>query len=230
MICLVGLLVFGTYYCISKYITLKNANSTSSSLSINNTTQSISQFSFSTEINNYLSLSVTWLVFGIIAGCVLLIVLLLILVLIKRLRLAIQLVREGSKAITGVFLTVLFPIFPLIFEMAFLAYFIATAVYLACAGSSIYRVVNTTNSTNSSISVSLTCDPKHFSVSNASAGLQCLFYRYGVEADSLIDSTLQFLNNYQWLPQIYNLFMLFWTEAFLMGLNQMILAGLILLF
>ena len=162
--------------------------------------------------------------FGIIAGIVLLIVLLLILVLIKRLRLAIQLVREGSKAITGVFLTVLFPIVPLLLEMGFLAYFIATAVYLACAGSSIYRVVNTSNSTNST-SVASSCDPTQFSVSNASAGLQCLFYRYGVEANSYMDYTLLFLNNYQWLPQIYNLFMLFWTEAFLMGLNQMILAG-----
>ena len=212
LVAMLALLSFATYFCITKYIKLKdNPNS------ISNSTTS---FQFTTDVNYYLSLSITWLVIGIIAAVVLFIVLLLILVLIKRLRLAIQLIREGSKAITGVFLTVLFPIIPLILELALLVYFIATAVYLACSGSALYRVTNSTNSTN--VTTSQSCDP---TLSFNTTGVVCLFYRYGVDANSYLDSALIFLNDYQWLPQLYNVFMLFWTEAFLMGLNQMILAG-----
>lgn len=211
-------LAFVIWFCVNKYITLK-ANTT---------------FTFTSDVSYYFSLGVTWLVIGCIAGVVLLILLLLILVLFKRLRFAIQIICEASKAITSVFLSVIFPVFPLILRLAFLVYFIGTAVYLACAGSALYQLVNTntTNSSNSSnvtvlSSTSQSCDPSVTlsSLTNSSTYM-CLFYRYGVDiADSYINKALVFLSDYQWLPQLYNLFMLFWTEAFLSGFNQMVLAG-----
>ncbi len=36
---------------------------------------------------------------------------------------------------------------------------------------------------------------------------------------------MEFINEYQWLPQTYVLFMLFWLTAFMVGLNEMTLAG-----
>jgi solute carrier family 44 (choline transporter-like protein), member 2/4/5 len=226
LIALVALLTFASYYSINKYIIL-NSNDTTNTLNKTSITTTTT-FTFTTDVSYYFSLSITWLIIGIITVIVLFIVLLIILVLIKRIRLAIQLIKEGSKAITGVFLTILFPLIPLLLELAFLAYFILTAVYLACAGSSLYRIAgnNTSNLSNSSTSTttttSLSCNPNQ---NISSSGVQCLFYRYGVDANSYLDSALIFLNDYQWLPQLFNVFMMFWTEAFLMGLNQMILAG-----
>lgn len=216
---LIGLVIsltFATYFCVNKYVTLKSNNST---------------FTFTSDVNAYLSLSVTWLVIGIICAVILIVLFLIILILIKRLWLAIQIICEASKAITSVFLSVIFPVIPLLLQLAFLVYFIAVAVYLACSGSSLYKMVstNTSNSTNTTTlsSTTTSCDPS-VSVSSLtnSSTYMCLFYRYGVDsADNYINAALVFLNDYQWLPQLYNLFMLFWTQAFLSGLNQMVLAG-----
>ena len=203
MIALVAGLSFAVYYCFNRYVVLKD--NTGSELS--------------TNINYYLNLGVTWLVFGIISAVVLFIVLLLCLVLFKRIRLAIQFIREASKATSSLFLTLIFPVFPLLFKAIFLAYFVATGVILACSGKTIYRNANSTNA-------SVSCNPSVTSVN----GVQCVFYRYGFDTTDIYNSVMGFLSTYQWAPQLFNLFMLFWTEAFIVGYNQMVLAGKFLLF
>lgn len=212
-----GGLSYVIYYCVTKYLSLKDKPPPSS-------------FTFSSDISYYFSISYTWLAIACLASLILLILVLVVLVLLKRLRLAIQLIKEASKAISDVFVTVLFPIIPLILELGFLGYFAATAVYIASnVGSAQYRLVNTnssnlTNDTSSnSTDTSQTCDPT-ISVTSTS-GLMCLFYKYGVEADKYFNLIMQFFYDYQYVPQIFNLFMFFWTEFFLIGLNQMILAG-----
>lgn len=194
---------FAVYFCISKYLSLKD-----------NPNQN---FELKADFGYYLSLGVTWLVVGIIAGIILLIVLLLILVLIKRLRLAIQLICEASKAITTMFITLVFPLIPLVLQLGFLAYFVANAVILACSGTSLFRIAN---STNSSINVGDSCNPDA-----TLNGAVCVFYRYGFDATTVYNSVISFLNTYQYIPQLYNLFMLFWVECFIVGFNQMVLAG-----
>lgn len=203
MIGLVGSLGFAIYFCTTKYLSLKDSQ-----------TQS---FELKADIGYYFSLGVTWLVVGIIAAVILLIVLLLILVLIKRLRIAIQLIREASKAISTVFLTLLFPVFPLFLQLGFLAYFIANAVILSCSGTSLFKVAN---STNSSSNIGDSCNPD-----STTDGALCVFYRYGFDPTSVYNSVISFMNTYQWVPQLYNLFMFFWVEAFIVGFNQMVLAG-----
>ena len=175
--------------------------------------QSNTSSGFSTNINYYLNLGITWLVIGIIAAVILAIVLLLILVLIKRIRLAIQFIREASRATSSVFSTLLFPLFPLAFKAAFLAYFLATAAILACSGKTLYHYTNSTN-------VSTSCTP-----STSLSGVQCVFYRYGFDTTDAYNTVMSFLSTYQWAPQLFNLFMLFWTQAFIVGYNQMVLAG-----
>lgn len=124
-------------------------------------------------------------------------------------------------------MSVFFPIIPLLLEVGFLVYFGATAVFIASnIGAAKYKLVNGTNSssidtTNSTLSGS--CDPT-INLNNAN-GLLCLFDKYGAEADKYFNLILQFFYDYQFVPQIYNLFMFFWTEFFLIGVNQMVLAG-----
>lgn len=199
LIGLVGALGFAVYYCISKYIQLKDEKKNSVELK--------------PDVNYYLSLSVTWLIAGIIAGLILLVVLLLIIVLIKRLRLAIQIIKEASRAVTSIFISLLFPVIPLLLQLGFLAYFIANAVILACSGTSLFRITgNSSNMTEGS-----SCEP--------GSSPDCIFYKYGFDSNTAYNSVISFLNTYQWVPQLYNLFMLFWVQAFIIGFNQMILAG-----
>ena len=198
---LVASLSFACYYCFNRYVALQDNTG----------------FDLTTNVNYYLNLGVTWLVFGIIAAVILFIVLLLSLVLIKRLRLAIQIICEASRATASVFLTLIFPIIPLCLKAGFLAYFVSTGVILACSGKTLYRNANSTN-------ISISCTPG-VSVS----GVQCVFYRYGFDTTDIFNNVMGFLSTYQWLPQLYNLFMLFWTQAFLVGYNQMVLAGKIFL-
>ena len=199
LIGLVGALGFAVYYCISKYLQLKDEKKTSVELK--------------PDANYYLSLSITWLIAGIIAGLILLVVLLLILVLIKRLCLAIQIIKEASRAVTSIFISLLFPVIPLLLQLGFLAYFIANAVILACSGTSLFRI--TGNSSN--MTVGSPCEP--------GSSPDCIFYKYGFDSSTIYNSVISFLNTYQWVPQLYNLFMLFWVQAFIIGFNQMVLAG-----
>lgn len=192
LVAVVGALAFVTYYCISKYLSLKD-----------NSNQS---FQFTSDFSYYLTLSYTWLAFGIISGVILIIILLILLVLFKRLRFAIQIICEASKAVSSVFLTLIFPIIPLALELGFLAYFIVNAVLMACSGQAIFKVAN---ATNSSSSVGDSCSP-----SVSTAGAICVFYKYGYEANSALNSIIAFLNTYQYVPQLFNIFMMFWVEAF----------------
>lgn len=209
VIALVGGLSFSIYFCVNKYISLKDSN-----------TQITFQNGF--DINAYLSLSITWLVASIVAGILLIVVVLLFLVLFKRVRLAIQIIAEASKAITSVFISLFFPVIPLLLQLGFLAYFVATAVYLACSGKSIFKVANVTNS-STAFKIGDICDPK----SNiSSSGVVCVFYNYGFDwANEAAMTVMGFLSKYQWIPQLYNWFMFFWVQAFIIGFNQMVLAG-----
>ena len=206
---LIGVLAFGIYFSFDKYVALKNAPQPAN----------VTAFHFSSDYKYYFSLSITWLISGIILGVVLIIILLLILFLIKRVRLAIRLIGEASRAVTSVFFTLLFPIIPLLLQVGFLAYFVINAVVLACAGDIIFKISNTTNSTF--VKVGDTCVPSFSDYKN----FTCIFNEYGFDAHASLSKVMGFLNTYQWIPQFYNLFMFFWVQAFLVGFNQMVLAG-----
>ena len=111
--------------------------------------------------------------------------------------------------------------------MSLLAYNITVAVYLASAAKALYRVTNTTAlSSNTTFKVGDPCTPATFN--NESQNATCVFYRYGYGNPFSISETtpvINFLNDYQWVPQLYNLFMFFWFQAFVIGFNQMVLAG-----
>jgi choline transporter-like protein 2/4/5 len=195
-----------------KYITLSNSSSGSSS-----------KVEFKLDINYYLSLSVTWLVFACLIVIVLIIVLLLLIFLVKRIRLAIQLIREASKAIAQMFVTLIFPVVPMLLQLGFLAYFISVAVVLASSGKALFRVTNSSSSNSSfnlSAAIGSLCDPN-----NPVYGGMCKYYNFGNDPSDIYNTLIGFLYQYQFLPQLYNLFMFFWVQSFIVGLNQMILAG-----
>lgn len=85
------------------------------------------------------------------------------------------------------------------------------------------------------------CIPEEFKVlkeenSPAYDDFDCVFFRFGfdpqlpskIKSQSIAkyySASIEFLNDYQWLPQVFVLFMYFWLFAFIQGLNQMTIAG-----
>ena len=52
--------------------------------------------------------------------------------------------------------------------------------------------------------------------------LKTIFNRYGFDYGSVYSTIIEGLSEYQWAPQIYNAFMFFWVETFIIGFNQMV--------
>lgn len=165
---------------------------------------------FTTNFESYLSYRSTWLAFGIIAAIFLGIILLIVIFLRKRIRIAIALINESSKAVSHIMSALVFPLFPFVLQLIVFGFSGVVAVYLAATGKQTYKVFLYTgtgamcqNYTNGSF-----CDPETF---NPICG-QCAFYDYSGDGNL-------------WLAQFYNLFGFFWGMFFVDGLSQIILAG-----
>ncbi|XP_041974365.1 choline transporter-like 2 isoform X3 [Aricia agestis] len=90
----------------------------------------------------------TWMVI-LIALAVFFVILLLVIVFLRsRITIAIALIREGSKAVTSIKSTVIFPIFPWLLQCAVIAYGVLVLMYLLSIGDSTFRIVNIRNDTS----------------------------------------------------------------------------------
>uniref|UniRef100_A0A8C1FUL5 Choline transporter-like protein n=1 Tax=Cyprinus carpio carpio TaxID=630221 RepID=A0A8C1FUL5_CYPCA len=157
----------------------------------------------------------TWLAFMIILCIVEVVIILLLIFLRKRLRIAIALIKEASKAIGHVMSSLFYPLLTFALLSLVIAYWAITAVFLSTSNEPVYKVSNTTEcmySTN-------TCNPETFNSSNITTecpGAECLFAFYGGET---------LYHKYLILFQFYNLFLFFWCANFVTALGQVTLAG-----
>ena len=116
-----------------------------------NDNEIISEFKFVADANYYRSLPITWLIVGIISAILLLISVLVFLALLKRLRIALAILKEASKAVGYNFFSLFWPFIPLLLQIGIFAYWAVVSIYLATAGKPIYRIAynetiaNTTN-------------------------------------------------------------------------------------
>ncbi|XP_012942174.1 choline transporter-like protein 2 [Aplysia californica] len=195
-----ALLLFATYYSYDEYYTLKQLNATEE--------YGLSQ-AFALNFSYYLSLKKTWLAFGCTLATVTLILLLLFVFLVKRICIAIELIKEASRAIGNMFSTLFWPIIPFFLQIIFFVYWAASAIFVASMGDSEFYS-NTTNTTTNNINYYLNrlpCTPD-----NSTVGSLCDFVKYG--GDEYI------------IPmQLFMLFMMLWVINFIVALGQMTLAG-----
>ncbi|XP_050412083.2 choline transporter-like protein 2 isoform X1 [Patella vulgata] len=157
---------------------------------------------------------------GITAGIIFAIVFLILLFLCQRIRIAISLIKEGSKAVGTMMFTLVWPIFPFVLQLLVVAFWGTVAVYLQSVGRGQNLADNNVTYPNGSINEaavqkqsenlfqSLPCDNS----TNSTGNSVCGYLKYG-EGD------------YTVYLQIYNLFMLFWLVNFVVALGQMTLAG-----
>lgn len=199
----IGLLAFGVYYCTTKFIELGAFSNKIAFVS-------------TTTPSDFIKNAYSWFIMDIVCILMLIIILLILLVMIKRLRFAIQIICESSKAVQAVFITLVWPLVPLLLQLIFYAYFFINAVLMASAGEAIFKVAN---STTTSVSVGSVCKDTSTTTST------CVFESYGFDGSSQFSSIMAFLSKYQYVPQLFNIFMMFWVQAFIVAFNQMVLAG-----
>ncbi|CAL1544616.1 unnamed protein product [Lymnaea stagnalis] len=204
LVCIYGLLSFACYYSYNQYYTLKGLNATEE--------YGLSQ-AFAMNFSYYLSLKKTWLAFGCSIATVLVIVLLLFLFLIKRLCIAIELIKEASRAVGSMFSTLFWPIVPFFLQICFFVYWVASVIYIASMGSPQYYS-NSTNSSVNGVNYYLSRIPCQPDVGTFDAYFFQLFIFY------------VFLFRLYVIPmEIFMLFMLLWVLNFIVALSHVTLAG-----
>ncbi|KAA0706118.1 Choline transporter-like protein 2 [Triplophysa tibetana] len=142
-------IAYGIGHCSYKYITLKDTPGANVTLH---------QIGFQPDFTVYLHIRQTWLAFIIILAIVELIIILVLIFLRNRIRIAIELIKEASRAIGYVMSALFYPIFTFLLLTVVIAYWGITAV--------------------------LTCKPENFTVSEIKRDCprsECLFAFYGGE-------------------------------------------------
>eukprot|EP00057_Strongylocentrotus_purpuratus_P015284 XP_011669758.1 PREDICTED: choline transporter-like protein 2 [Strongylocentrotus purpuratus] len=193
---LYAVLGVGIYYSYYMYKSLEGVDGADAALT------------FTSNLSSYLRLQTTWLVIGIILSVVLAILLLMTLCLCTRIRIAISLIKEASRAIGHMISTLFWPILPFLLELIVVALWACIAVYLATSHQAMYAVYNAPS--DFGIENGTSCEIATFASNNTTA--TCGFQEYA-------------LPSYTIYLQFYNLFMFFWLVNFMIALGQITLAG-----
>uniref|UniRef100_A0A671V2Z2 Choline transporter-like protein n=1 Tax=Sparus aurata TaxID=8175 RepID=A0A671V2Z2_SPAAU len=202
-----GALNYGIWHCYWEYDTLTGKPGAD---------VAISDIGLHTDFSIYLQLSQTWLIFMISLSVIEVILFIMVIFLRMRLRIAIALLEEGSKAISHIMTTLFYPIITFFLLAICIAYWAVTAVFLASSGNAVYKVTPTDDAC---MYANLTCRPKTFSQTNITKvcpGAQCLFAFYGGES---------VYHRYILVLHLCNLFAFLWLVNFTIALGQCTLAG-----
>ncbi|KFQ50611.1 Choline transporter-like 2, partial [Nestor notabilis] len=197
---------YGIFHCYMEYAKLKGEAGSDVSLQ---------DLGFQTDLRVYLHLRQTWLAFRIIRSGLEVLVLLLLIFLRKRILVAIALIREASRAIGHIMMSLLFPLGTFLLLCLCIAYWASTAVFLSTSNEAVYKVFNESTCPFAGQS----CSPETFNTSNVTKlcpDAQCLFAFYGGETT---------YHRYLVVLQFFNLFMFFWLVNFVLALGQVTLAG-----
>ncbi|KAL6107803.1 slc44a5 [Pungitius sinensis] len=198
---------FGIWHCYWEYSILRGKPG-------GNVT--ISDIGFHADFSIYLQLSQTWLIFMIALSVIEGIIFVILIFLRTRLRIAIALLKEGSRAISYIMSTLLYPIITFFLLAVCIAYWLVTAVFLASSGNAVYKV---TAADDKCMYANLACSPKTFSQTNITKvcpGSQCMFAFYGGESAYY---------RYILVLHLCNLFVFLWLVNFTIALGQCTLAG-----
>ncbi|XP_012657085.1 choline transporter-like protein 5 [Otolemur garnettii] len=202
-----GIIGYGIWHCYNEYDTLrKNPNAP----------QTLYDIGIQTDITLYFRLKQIWFAFMIMLSILEAIVVILMIFLRKRIRVAIFLLQEGSKAIRYIPSTLFYPLLTFTLLSICISYWVVTAVFLATSGIPVYKVIDPEGHCEHE---NETCNPEIFktsAIAKACPGALCNFVSYG--GQTLYE---------QYIPTFhaYNLFVLLWLINFVIALGQCSLAG-----
>nr|XP_013012429.1 choline transporter-like protein 4 isoform X1 [Cavia porcellus] len=207
IVALLAVLAYGIYHCWEQYRWLRD-----------NGAPSLSEVGFTTNLSAYQSVKETWLAALIILAVLEGILLLLLIFLRQRIRIAIALLTEASRAVGHMMSTMFYPLVTFVLLVICIAYWVTTALYLATSGQPqyVYWAPNTSAPGCETAPVNQTCDPMEQSRNHSCRGLMCVFQDYS--STGQVQRTLFNL-------QIYGVLGLFWTVNWVLALGQCVLAG-----
>ncbi|XP_075239028.1 choline transporter-like protein 2 isoform X1 [Convolutriloba macropyga] len=204
-----------TYYCYMKYVELKADETVA---------EDPNNYNIKANLDYYSGLYETWMYTGIVCASLLGIILLMTCFLCNRIRLAIRVIGEASRAVRSMPLSFMFPLIPWIAQSIVLVYFLLLTVYVASyEGDPVYRVAtNASNESSSDDGAGSKCDPTviYENITDSVSGNtqriattgNCFFQEFvGSEYISAVHA--------------YNLFMSLWLINFIIALGQCTLAG-----
>ncbi|XP_071009711.1 choline transporter-like protein 5-B isoform X2 [Oncorhynchus clarkii lewisi] len=200
---------YGIWHCYWEFSTLRGKPHGDGDVTI-------SDIGFQTDFRVYLQLSQTWLIFMISLSVIEAVIIIILIFLRRRVRIAIALLKEGSRAIGYIMSTLFYPIITFVLLAICIAYWAVTAVFLASSGDAVYKVMSTPDKC---VYANLTCDPETFSQTNVTKvcpGSQCTFAFYGGET---------LYHRYIFVLQLCNLLVFLWLVNFTIALGQCTLAG-----
>eukprot|EP00063_Salmo_salar_P096551 XP_014071386.1 PREDICTED: choline transporter-like protein 5-B isoform X2 [Salmo salar] len=200
---------YGIWHCYWEFSTLRGKPHGDGDVTI-------SDIGFQTDFRVYLQLSQTWLIFMISLSVIEAVIIIILIFLRRRVRIAIALLKEGSRAIGYIMSTLFYPIITFVLLAICIAYWAVTAVFLASSGDAVYKVMSTQDKC---MYANLTCDPETFSQTNVTKvcpGSQCTFAFYGGES---------LYHRYIFVLQLCNLLVFLWLVNFTIALGQCTLAG-----
>ncbi|KAM6182044.1 choline transporter-like protein 4 [Erethizon dorsatum] len=202
-----GVLAYGMYHCWEQYRRLRDGGA-----------PSLSQVGFTTDLSAYQSVKGTWLAALIVLAVLEGTLLLLLIFLRQRIRVAVAILSEASKAVGQMMSTMFYPLVTFILLVICIAYWVMTALYLATSGQPqyVYWVSNASTPGCEAMPVNTSCDPMAQSKNYSCPGLMCVFRGYS--STGLVQRTLFNL-------QIYGVLGLFWTVNWVLALGQCVLAG-----
>uniref|UniRef100_A0A670XZZ6 Choline transporter-like protein n=1 Tax=Pseudonaja textilis TaxID=8673 RepID=A0A670XZZ6_PSETE len=191
----IGIIGYGIWHCYWEYHRLHG---------IPGSDLTIYDIGFQTDFRVYLQLRQTWLAFMILLCIVEVVIILMLIFLRNRIRIAIALLKEGSRAIGYIMSTLFYPIITFILITICISYWAVTATVLKSFHISNYFSFvpeQTFNATN---------------VTKLCPGAQCTFAFYGGES---------LYHRYILVFQIINVFVFLWLVNFSIALGQCTLAG-----
>uniref|UniRef100_A0A2K5D3X6 Choline transporter-like protein n=1 Tax=Aotus nancymaae TaxID=37293 RepID=A0A2K5D3X6_AOTNA len=201
-----GVLAYAIYYCWEEYRVLRDKGA------------SISQLGFTTNLSAYRSVQETWLAALIVLAVLEAILLLVLIFLRQRIRIAIALLKEASKAVGHMMSTMFYPLVTFVLLLICIAYWAMTALYLATSGQPQYVLwaSNVSSPGCENVPINTSCNPMAQPVNSSCPGLMCVFQGYS--STGLVQRSLFNL-------QIYGVLGLFWTLNWVLALGQCVLAG-----
>ncbi|XP_006154360.1 choline transporter-like protein 4 [Tupaia chinensis] len=199
-----GVLAYGIYHCWTEYRVLRDRGA------------SISQLGFTSNLSAYRSVQETWLAARECPSALEGVLLLLLIFLRQRIRIAIALLKEASRAVGHMMSTMFYPLVTFVLLLICIAYWAMTALYLATSGQPQYVFWAPNANLPSCENVNSSCDPMAQPVNSSCPGLMCVFQGYS--ATGLVQRSLFNL-------QIYGVLGLFWTLNWVLALGQCVLAG-----
>uniref|UniRef100_A0A8C1VJ81 Choline transporter-like protein n=1 Tax=Cyprinus carpio TaxID=7962 RepID=A0A8C1VJ81_CYPCA len=206
IVMVIAVVAYGIVHCSVKYVSLKDTPGANITLQ---------QLGFQPDFSVYLHIRQTWLAFIIILAILELIIIILLIFLRNRIRIAVELMKEASRAVGYVMSSLFYPIFTFFLLTIVIAYWGVTAVFLSTSSEPVYKVFNETVCSHARE----TCIPENFTLSNMKTDCpqsECLFAFYGGETP---------YHKYLIFLQFYNVFLFFWCANFVTALGQMTLAG-----